>query len=63
MKVEEKLKQVPKMYKGIFRRVFAGSKSRKDAIHAFCLECMGYVRTEVKKCDTVTCPLFNFKPY
>jgi len=38
-------------------------KSRPAGVKAFCLECMGWDKGEVKACDTVQCPLFPYRPY
>lgn len=32
-----------------------------SAIKAFCLECCGYERNEVKKCTAPYCPLWEFR--
>ena len=41
-------------------------QSMRLAINAFCYECMGFAkswRNDVKKCPSVKCPLFGFRPY
>ncbi len=42
--------------------MFKNPKSRAQAIHRFCTECMGGARHEVKHCSDVGCPLFQFRP-
>lgn len=43
-----------------FRRAYAG-KSRRAAIKAFCVECMGYDAAEVKLCTSPACTLFPYR--
>jgi hypothetical protein len=61
-KVAQKLADMPSLYRGIYKKAIAG-KSKTAAIHAFCLECMGWQRTEVRDCTTSHCPLHAYKPY
>jgi len=37
--------------------------SRASAIRNFCVECVGGVITDVKKCTAPKCPLYNFRPF
>jgi len=37
--------------------------TRKSAIARQCLECVGGVKSEVRLCTDVNCPLFPFRPY
>lgn len=53
---------MPKAYRGIYDAAMAG-KSRRAAMHAFCLECMGWAREEVRLCTSYACPLFPYRPY
>ncbi len=61
-KIAKRRDDVSPMYREIYDRAMAGH-SRKAAIKAFCLECMGWARTEVAGCDTYECPLHPYKPY
>lgn len=45
-----------------FEAAFAG-KSRKAAVTAFCVQCVGYDRDEVRNCTSWACPLFPYRPY
>ena len=45
-----------------FEAAFAG-KSRKAAVTAFCVQCMGYDRDEVRNCTAPACPLYPHRPY
>jgi len=42
---------------------FAERETRKTAIDAFCWECMGELREEIRNCTATHCPLYNFRPY
>jgi hypothetical protein len=53
---------IPRMYQGIYNRAMSG-KSRKAAMHAFCLECVCWERNEVALCTDKDCPLFPYRPY
>ncbi len=60
-KITERRKQIPKLYRGIYDKAVAG-RSRKAAMHAFCLECCGWVIKEVYLCTSPQCPLFLYRP-
>lgn len=60
-KQTQKLKNIPKAYHNRFIRAWKGNRSA--AVHANCLECMGYVREEVHLCNTTTCPMWKLRPY
>ena len=36
--------------------------SRSAAIKVFCITCMGGSRSDVKKCESFECPLWQFRP-
>ncbi len=56
----ERLAQIPVRQRSIFRRAWAG-RSRKAAIRAACLECMGYQSAEVNRCTAPACPLYPYR--
>ena len=62
--VKRKLqKSVPAKYRGIFLRTLSkGTRSRKDAIRAMCMECVCWQEAEVTRCPTTYCPLWPFRP-
>ena len=60
--VAKRLKNIPPMYKGIYRKAMTG-KSFRAAMHAQCLECVMWQRIEVAKCTDKGCPLYNYRPY
>jgi len=57
---QAKLADIPARQRAIFRRAWTG-KSRKAAIRAFCLECMGYQSAEINRCTGATCPLYPYR--
>ena len=61
-KIAKRRADMPKLYRGIYDKAMT-TPSKAAAIHAFCLECMGWVRYEVKMCTSPACPLFNHRPY
>jgi hypothetical protein len=54
-------REVPKKYRGLYERAMAG-KSRKAAMHAFCLECCYWQVKEVQQCSDDHCPLYPYRP-
>lgn len=56
------INECPTSYRGYFERAYEGN-SRADAIRAFCLRCVGYLRDEVKHCSSHGCPLHPYRPY
>ena len=59
--IEHRRAQIPKLYRGIYDKAVAG-RSRKAAMHAFCLECCGYQIQEVYLCTDLGCPLYPYRP-
>ena len=57
---EAKLKDMPKSMRNLFRQAWA-TRSRKSAIRAFCLECMGHQASEVPFCTSTSCPLWEYR--
>ena len=61
MTQDERLSQMPETCKGIYKKAMTG-KRRGQAVKAFCQECMGYVREEIKLCSDTGCPLYPYRP-
>lgn len=61
-RITERRAQMPRVYRGIYEKAVSG-KSRKAAMHAFCLECMGWQIGEVYRCTDCACPLFPYRPH
>ena len=38
-------------------------KSLRLSINAMCYECLGFVKTDIKTCPAVNCPLYHVRPY
>jgi len=58
---ERKLKDIPRRYRGIYIRAING-RSRAAAIHAQCLECMGWQPAEAQRCTCPACALYPYRP-
>ena len=54
------VRQVPRKYRAIYERATSG-KSRKAAVRAFCLECVGWQAREVDLCTSPGCPLYPYR--
>lgn len=59
--IEKRLSQMPSIYGKNYRRAMRG-RSLKSAVKAFCLECVGWQREEVKLCTDLGCPLYPYRP-
>jgi hypothetical protein len=59
-KRRRKLADIPAKYRAMYRAAWK-HKSRKKAIRAFCLECLGYMPSEVRLCTSPDCPLYEFR--
>ena len=60
-RIAEHRADMPKLYRGIYDKAVSG-KSRKAAMHAFCLECVGWVIKEVFLCTSPQCSLYPYRP-
>ena len=61
-----RFKQVAEHYPsrmGLFRKVYHGQASPREAIKAFCLECNGWEEAAIRVCPSTACPIFKFRPY
>lgn len=63
MSITKKADEMPGIYRNNYLSAVSGKASPRNAIKAFCIECMGYVRAEVSKCSTIDCPLNMYRPY
>lgn len=59
--IQKRRADMPKVYRSSYDKAVSG-KSRKSAMHAFCLECCGWVIKEVYLCTSPQCPLFLYRP-
>ncbi|KKN51314.1 hypothetical protein LCGC14_0624220 [marine sediment metagenome] len=63
MSITKKADEMPGIYRKNYLAVVSGKASPRNAVKAFCIECMGYNRAEVTNCDTIECPLNLYRPY
>lgn len=63
MSITDKADKMPRIYRNNYISAVSGKASPRNAIKAFCTECMGYVRSEITNCDTIDCPLNLYRPY
>jgi len=59
--IAERRAQIPRAYRAIYKKAMAG-KSRKAAMHAQCLECVGWQIKEVYLCTDKGCSLYPYRP-
>ena len=59
---ERIISRAPINTRPLYMRAYAG-KSRKNAIKAFCMECLGYSSKDVRTCTAPTCPLYEVRPF
>ena len=60
--IAERREQIPKIHKANYAKAMRGN-SMKAGIKAFCLECVGWEREQVRLCTDLACPLYPYKPY
>ena len=56
---------IPDSYQGAYRRVWkkaASKQSMRAAVNAKCHDCMNWDQVQVKLCDIITCPLWQYRP-
>ncbi len=54
---------MPSKYRKLYDRCTTGKASPRDVIKMQCLECFGWVRKEMVKCNSYACPLYSYRPY
>jgi hypothetical protein len=59
-KRRRKLADTPRKYRGLSRMAWE-RKSRKKTIRGFCLECVGYIPSEVRLCTSPDCLLYEYR--
>lgn len=60
--VEQRRQQMPEIHRANYDKAIQG-RSMKAAVKAFCLECVCWQKEEVRKCTSLSCPLFSYRPY
>ncbi len=61
--VEKRAADVPISARGGYVRSALGEASPRQAIKAFCLECVYWIRSEVTQCTALACPLYEYRPF
>ena len=54
-------KEIPRQFRKVYDIAMSG-RSLRAAVNSFCIECVGYVFSEVKQCCSPQCPLFRYRP-
>ena len=65
-KRDKMMRQVSKDASGkvaLFRRVYSGQSSPREAIKAQCLHCCWMDEEGITECTATGCPLWNFRPF
>lgn len=57
-----KLRRTAPSVVNAYEKAMSG-RSRSLAMKFFCLECVGFVRQEVRLCTSPTCSLYPYRPY
>ena len=63
LKILKRLDAIPQKYRNIYIKAFSGKASPRQAIKAFCLECVYWQKEEIRKCTCPACPLYRLRPY
>ncbi|GAG46448.1 unnamed protein product [marine sediment metagenome] len=61
-KIEQKLENMPESYRATYLKAMDGN-SLAAAVKAHCLECVSWLRVEVRECTATDCPMFPYRPY
>jgi len=61
--IQQRIEQMPESQRKTYLKASQGKGSPRNAIKAFCSECVGYSREEVTLCTDVGCPLYLFRPF
>ena len=59
--IAERRAKIPKLYRGTYDKA-VGGRSRKAAMHIFCLGCCGDQIQEVYFCTDLACALYPYRP-
>ena len=58
-----RLEACPPSCKRLLASCWSKNASPRQAIKAFCTECVGYDRAAVAACTAYECPLWQYRPY
>lgn len=62
-RIKLQYKNVPQSMRNLFLSVFATKPTMSKCVKLKCLDCCCFDKTEVTKCTTITCPLWEVRPY
>ena len=62
-RIKKKEATIPLKYRQGYLRAVSGEASPRQAIKAFCLECICWQRKEIELCPSVSCPLYPYRPF
>lgn len=54
---------IPQTSRALYQKALNGTCSPRQAIKAFCLRCVGYLRADVSNCTATHCPLHRYRPF
>jgi len=61
--VRRRYKTIGKSSQRMYARAAAGKLSPRAAIKLHCLDCVSFVREDVKNCQCFACPLWAYRPF
>lgn len=61
--IAKRLRNIPETQQNVYKKASQGKGGARNAIKAFCSECVGYDRLEVTLCTDLSCPLYLYRPY
>lgn len=69
MSIKEQLQNwfnnIPNLHNGSFRKQWIKAlqkKSMRSAVNAKCQNCMCWQTAEIRECNNITCPLWQYRP-
>ena len=62
VRVRNLLETMPESMRLRYCKAMSG-KSLRAGVNAHCLECVGWVRDDVRNCTSPACPLFPYRPF
>ncbi|MFH1613804.1 MAG: hypothetical protein ABIG61_01790 [Planctomycetota bacterium] len=60
-RIAEHRKNMPRQFRRVYDIAQTG-RSLRAAVNSQCLECVGYVFSEIKQCSSPQCSLFLYRP-
>jgi hypothetical protein len=58
-----RIDDAPPTCRRVLKLAYTGDASPRQAIKAFCLQCLAYNRADVAACTAPACPLFAYRPF